>query len=127
MPRLTTGYTQGLLFAMLFMGVLYMLGVKLIAPLSLRNMSEQDRSDRMAKFNSTVLPRALLVLYIVYPGQCPPFSKREHAALSAQQHTASNCRQQQRKRRKQRWRTKQARTRFRRQAAKRRGCSTRSA
>ena len=73
MPRLTTGYTLGLLFAMLFMGVLYMLGVKLIAPLSLRNVSEQDRSDRMAKFNSTVLSRALLVLYIVYPGQCSPW------------------------------------------------------
>ena len=70
MPRLTAGYTLGLLFAMLFMGVLYVLGVKLIAPLSLRNKSEQDRSDRMAKFNSTVLSRALLVLYIVYPGQC---------------------------------------------------------
>jgi len=63
-----SGYTLGLLFAMLFMAVLYVLGVKLIAPLSLRGVSEQERSDRMAKFNSTVLSRALLVLYIVYPG-----------------------------------------------------------
>ncbi len=66
--RGASGYTLGLLFAMIFMAALHVLGVKLIAPLSLRGMSEQERMDRLAKFNSTVLSRALLVLYIVYPG-----------------------------------------------------------
>ena len=53
--RTALGYTLGLLFAMIFMAVLYLLGVKLIAPLSLRSIPEQERVDRMAKFNSTVL------------------------------------------------------------------------
>ena len=69
MTRVTSsGYTLGLLFTMFFMVALYAFGVKLVAPLSLRGMSEQERSDRVAKFNSTVLSRALLLLYIVYPG-----------------------------------------------------------
>ena len=66
--RRFNGYTLGLLFAMLGMGCLYLLGVKVVARVSLRGMDEEERVDRIAKFSSTMLSRTLLVLYIVYPG-----------------------------------------------------------
>jgi hypothetical protein len=53
---------------MLLMGLLYLLGDKVVSRLSLRDMSEEERASRMAKFRSTLLSRALLVLYVVYPG-----------------------------------------------------------
>jgi hypothetical protein len=55
---------------MLGMAALHQLGTKVVARLSLRGLSEAERASRMAKFHSTLLSRALLVLYIVYPGAC---------------------------------------------------------
>ncbi len=66
--RAATGYTLGLAFAVLGMCLLHQFGVKLVSRLSLRGMSEEERAARVSKFSSTVLSRALLVLYIVYPG-----------------------------------------------------------
>jgi hypothetical protein len=66
----TTGYTLGLLFAELYIVGLWLLGSKLVARITLRNMSERDRRHRMERFKSTVLSRLLLMLYVVYPGAC---------------------------------------------------------
>jgi hypothetical protein len=62
------GYTLGLVCAMLGMTALHVLGTKVVSRLSLRGLSEEERIDRVAKFSSLLLARALLVLYIVYPG-----------------------------------------------------------
>jgi hypothetical protein len=62
------GYTLGLVCAMLAMGALWLVGSHVLAPLLLRGMEAAERQDRMSRFNSTVLTRTLLVLYIVYPG-----------------------------------------------------------
>ena len=69
-PLPSEGYTLGLLCAELFMGFLWLLGSKVIAPLSLRNFTPAQRADRLAQFNVTVLARLLLMLYLVYPGVC---------------------------------------------------------
>ena len=50
---------------MLLAVVLWLLGRFVIAPLALRNMRPNERERRMASFNSTVLQRTLLVLYLV--------------------------------------------------------------
>ncbi len=40
----------------------------MVAPLSLRRFTAEQRADRLAAFNSTVLSCLLLMLYLVYPG-----------------------------------------------------------
>lgn len=85
------GYTLGLVAAMLGAGVLHLFGTHVLARITLRNMPAAEREERLAKFHSTVLARALLVrspararsppkccapdvrwrrqvLYVVYPG-----------------------------------------------------------
>lgn len=74
------GYTLGLLFAMLFAGVLWALGHYVIGPVALRTMSSKERARRMSSFNSTVLQRALLVLYLVRA--CPGSALHSRHALS---------------------------------------------
>jgi hypothetical protein len=80
------GYTLGLLFAMLSMYALWLFGAKLVARVTLRKMDEAERASRIAKFNSTVLARALLVLYLVYPGAR---SRDRLAAASFASHAGS--------------------------------------
>jgi len=66
--RQFNGYTLGLLAAMFGMYGLWLFGTKLVARLTLRNLPEEEREDRIARFNSLILARTLLVLYLVYPG-----------------------------------------------------------
>ena len=46
----------------------WQLGKRVVAPLALRGVSEAERTERLARLNSTALARTLLVLYLVYPG-----------------------------------------------------------
>ena len=55
------GYTLGLVAAMLSAGVLHLFGTHVLARITLRNMPAAEREERLAKFHSTVLARALLV------------------------------------------------------------------
>ena len=48
--------------------MIYAFGKNVLAPLSLRGMDAKEAQERLSKFNSTVLQRLLLLLYIVYPG-----------------------------------------------------------
>jgi hypothetical protein len=62
------GYTLGLLAAEISIGLLWLLGSYILAPFFLRSTPANERSNRLALFNSTVLSRLLLMLYLVYPG-----------------------------------------------------------
>jgi hypothetical protein len=62
------GYTLGLLFALIFIAVFWASGLYVIAPRSLRSMTEEEVKARKAKFSSTCLQRTLILLYLVYPG-----------------------------------------------------------
>lgn len=62
------GYTLGLLGAELLMGTLWLFGKHVVAPVALRHVSHAERANRLSTFNSTVLSRLLLMLYLVYPG-----------------------------------------------------------
>jgi hypothetical protein len=85
------GYTLGLLFAVLAMGALWVTGKSVLARLTLRHCSEPERTERLAKFSSTVLQRMLLVLYLVYPGARQlPAPSRAHSA-HRQCHALSSC------------------------------------
>lgn len=55
---------------MLTMVSIWGLGVHVVGPLFLRRLPESERVDRLARFSSLVLSRALLLLYLVYPGAC---------------------------------------------------------
>jgi hypothetical protein len=46
----------------------WLVGKHAIAPLALRSVAEEERKERLARLNSTALSRALLILYLVYPG-----------------------------------------------------------
>ena len=61
------GYTLGLLFAEVFIGSLWLLG-RAVARLTLRHLPEREQRHRLLQFNSAVLSRLLLLLYVVYPG-----------------------------------------------------------
>ena len=50
------------------MWFLYLFGTRLVARITLRNMADEERADRLSRFNSTILARTLLMLYLVYPG-----------------------------------------------------------
>ena len=58
------GYTLGLLLTLVFMALLYFLGSQVLARITLRGMTEEERATRRAAFNSTMLARALLLLYL---------------------------------------------------------------
>lgn len=62
------GYTLGLLFCLMSIGVLWLLGAKVVARVTLCGLDEAERADRLARFDSTMLSRALIVLFLVYPG-----------------------------------------------------------
>jgi len=61
------GFTLGLVGAMLFMGVMLVLGKKVLAPLALRGLPADEVARRLGKFQSTMLGRTLLILFLVYP------------------------------------------------------------
>ena len=46
----------------------WQLGKRVVAPLALRGVTDAERTERLARLNSTALARTLLVLYLVYPG-----------------------------------------------------------
>ena len=46
----------------------WLLGKHVVAPLMLRGVTEVERAERLARLNRNALSRALLVLYLVYPG-----------------------------------------------------------
>jgi hypothetical protein len=62
------GYTLGTTAALALIGVAWLLGQRLLAPLSLRDASAGERAHRLRRFQTVCLSRALLVLYLVYPG-----------------------------------------------------------
>jgi len=62
------GFTLGLVGAMLFMGAMFLFGKYVLAPLTLRGLPAEEMDRRVGKFQSTILGRALLILYLVYPG-----------------------------------------------------------
>ena len=53
---------------MVAMASLWLLGTRVVARVTLRGVAAEERAERLARFDSTVLSRALLVLYLVYPG-----------------------------------------------------------
>ena len=67
-PSAVNGFTLGLVGMILFMMACYEFGVRVVAPRTLAGMSDEERSLRIGRFGSTVLGRALLLLYVVYPG-----------------------------------------------------------
>ena len=62
------GYTLGLAFAMGLLAFLFWFGKYVLAPYTLKGMELEEYKRRTRKFGSNVLGKALLVLYIVYPG-----------------------------------------------------------
>ena len=62
------GYTLGLLCALLFIAAFWAFGLFLLAPLTLRGLSEADIKERRGNFSSTCLQRTLMLLFLVYPG-----------------------------------------------------------
>ena len=62
------GFTLGLAFAMLSMYGLFLLGKNVIAPVALKGLEPEEYARRVGKFQSNLLGKALLILYIVYPG-----------------------------------------------------------
>jgi hypothetical protein len=66
--RQFNGYTLGLMGALLAGGALYALGTRVVARVTLRNLPEAERAERLGRFGSTVLARVLLLLYVAYPG-----------------------------------------------------------
>ena len=59
---------MGLLGGLLFIVGLWAGGRYILAPYELAGMTEEERLGRLSRFNSTVLSRFLLLLYVVYPG-----------------------------------------------------------
>lgn len=53
---------------MLFLGAMLLFGKHILAPITLRSLPAEEVDRRLAAFQSTVLGRALLILYLVYPG-----------------------------------------------------------
>lgn len=53
---------------MLAAATLHGFGTHVLARFTLRGLPEEERTERVAKFHSTVLARSLLLLYVIYPG-----------------------------------------------------------
>ena len=62
------GTTLGLLSMLAFIAAFWLFGRHLLAPFTLRGMSEPERSDRVRQFSATCLQRTLMLLYFIYPG-----------------------------------------------------------
>jgi hypothetical protein len=71
------GFTLGLAFAMGLMVLLFAFGKYVLAPYTLRDMQPEERKRRIGKFQSNVLGKALLILYV---GTCP-HSTAPHSSL----------------------------------------------
>ena len=61
-------YTLGLLCVLIFICGFWAFGRYLLSPWTLRDLSEQERRDRLHQFSSTCLQHTLMLLYLVYPG-----------------------------------------------------------
>ena len=62
--HLAVGTTAGLAVV----GAAWLAGQRLLAPLTLRHASAAERAHRLRRFQTVCLSRALLLLYLVYPG-----------------------------------------------------------
>ena len=62
------GYTLGTSAALALVGAVWLLGKRLLAPLTLRHAAAAERAHRMRRFQTVCLSRALLLMFLVYPG-----------------------------------------------------------
>jgi len=62
------GYTLEMSFGLALIGLIWGVGHRLIAPASLRSAHPGERAQRERRFQTVCLSRALLLLYLVYPG-----------------------------------------------------------
>ena len=62
------GYTLGTTVGLAVIGASWVMGQRLLAPLTLRNATATERAHRVRRFQTVCLSRALLLLYLVYPG-----------------------------------------------------------
>ena len=62
------GYTLGTSAALALVGAVWLLGKRLLAPVTLRHAAASDRAHRLRRFQTVCLSRALLLMYLVYPG-----------------------------------------------------------
>ena len=62
------GYTLAFLLAIVLVGLIWLFGSRVLSRYTLRNVSAEERDTRLAKFNSVVLQRLLLFMYLTYPG-----------------------------------------------------------
>ena len=62
------GYTLGSTACLALIGAAWLVGQRLLAPLTLRNASAAERALRLRRFQTLCLSRALLLAYLVYPG-----------------------------------------------------------
>ena len=62
------GYTLSFLLAIVLVGLLWLFGSRVLSRYTLRNVTAEERDARLSKFNSVVLQRLLLFMYLTYPG-----------------------------------------------------------
>ena len=62
------GYTLAFLLAIVLVGLIWLFGSRVLSRYTLRDVSDEERDARLAKFNSVVLQRLLLFAYLTYPG-----------------------------------------------------------
>ena len=62
------GYTLGSTACLALIGASWLAGQRLLAPRTLRDASAAERALRLRRFQTLCLSRALLLLYLVYPG-----------------------------------------------------------
>ena len=62
------GYTLGSTACLGLIGAAWLAGQRLLAPRTLRDASAAERAQRLRRFQTLCLSRALLLMYLVYPG-----------------------------------------------------------
>ncbi len=62
------GYTLGTTGGLALIGLIWAAGSRLLVRLSLRHALPDDKANRLRRFQTVCLSRALLLLYLVYPG-----------------------------------------------------------
>jgi hypothetical protein len=62
------GYTLGTVVGLAVIAASWLVGQRLLAPRTLRDAPEAERAHRLRRFQTLCLSRALLLLYLVYPG-----------------------------------------------------------
>ena len=62
------GYTLGTVMGLAVIAASWLVGQRLLAPRTLRDAPEAERAHRLRRFQTLCLSRALLLLYLVYPG-----------------------------------------------------------